>query len=76
MLENVVVTRVSALGWLREGVGCYFMIIILEGMNIGKANLQPESVCLQVLQGYYLRHEDLSPKKITKHFVTTFGTFV
>ena len=38
------------------------MTIILEGLNVGKANLQPETVCLQVLQGYYLRHEDLSQK--------------
>ena len=35
----------GSLGWLRGEAGCYFMTIILEGLNVGKANLQPESLC-------------------------------
>ena len=57
------------------------MTIILEGLNVGKANLQPESMCAFKFfrVTYYFRHEDLSQKRSLRSpstLVTTFGTFV
>ena len=53
-----VATLVSALvGGEVSGRDVICATVILEGLNVGKANLQPNlcHVYLQVLQGYYLR---------------------
>ena len=63
--EGFVSTPVSALmGGEGRGQDVIFASVILEGLNVGKANLQPESMCaFKFFRVTILEHEDLSQKE-------------
>ena len=77
MLDNVIATFVSTIiGGEVRGWVFICATVILEGLNVSKANLQLESVWLQLPPGYYLREWGLIIRRSQRTLITTSRNFV
>ena len=76
MPDNVVATFVSALvGGEVSGRVVICATVILEGLNVSKANLQLESMCAFKFFGLLFKTMRTYHKKITKNFNHYFWNF-